>query len=168
MSKTVKSSKSKAKLTSEPTPTLFAMGYIDLIFKIKLSKKDLLKSEEDTKKPDNSENPDETPEQENNPEDRYYHIEDLNTIEDLKFLKDKKELWDKITLSGGNDTLKQLLIGNRISKRRCKIEYFAYNRPMFQDNDEFFSEIFNHVCAKNHLYFNETPLEESAKNNYRT
>ena len=163
MSKTVKSSKSKAKLTSEPTPTLFAMGYIDLIFKIKLSKKDLLKSEEDTKKPENSENPDETPEQDNNPEDRYYHIEDLNTIEDLKFLKDKKELWDKITLSGGNDTLKQLLIGNRISKRRCKIEYFAYNRPMFQDNDEFFSEIFNHVCAKNHLYFNETPLEESAR-----
>ena len=163
MSKTVKSSKSKGKLTSEPTPTLFAMGYIDLIFKIKLSKKDLLKSEEDTKKPENSENPDETPEQDNNPEDRYYHIEDLNTIEDLKFLKDKKELWDKITLSGGNDTLKQLLIGNRISKRRCKIEYFAYNRPMFQDNDEFFSEIFNHVCAKNHLYFNETPLEESAR-----
>ena len=163
MSKSVKSSKSKAKLSSEPTPTLFAMGYIDFIFKIKLSKKDLLKSDEDLKKAENADNPDETPEQGNNPEDRYYHIEDLNTIEDLKFLKDKKELWDKITLSGGNDTIKQLLIGNRISKKRCKIEYFAYNRPVFQDNEEFFSEIFNHVCAKHHLYINETPLEESAR-----
>ena len=122
MSKSVKSSKSKAKLSSEPTPTLFAMGYIDFIFKIKLSKKDLLKSDEDLKKAENADNPDETPEQGNNPEDRYFHIEDLNTIEDLKFLKDKKELWDKITLSGGNDTIKQLLIGNRISKKRCKIE----------------------------------------------
>jgi hypothetical protein len=139
------------------------MGYIDFIFKIKLSKKDLLKSDEDLKKAENADNPDETPEQGNNPEDRYYHIEDLNTIEDLKFLKDKKELWDKITLSGGNDTIKQLLIGNRISKKRCKIEYFAYNRPVFQDNEEFFSEIFNHVCAKHHLYINEKPLEESAR-----
>ena len=163
MSKTVKTSKSKAKLTSEPTASLFAMGYIDLIFKIKLSKKDLLKSEEDLKKAETPENPNENEEQENTPEDRYYHIEDLNTIEDLQFLKDKKQLWDKISLSGGNDTLKQLLIGNRISKKRCKIEYFAYNRPIFEGNESFFSEIFDHVCIKHNIYINETPLEESAR-----
>ena len=39
--------KSKAKVSHESTPTLFAMGYFDLIFKIKFSKKDLLKSDED-------------------------------------------------------------------------------------------------------------------------
>ena len=154
MSKAVKSAKSKSRIISQPPPVLFSMGYLDLIFKLKLTKKDLLKSEE------NSGNPDE---QENNPEDRYYHIEDLNVLEDLKFLKNKKELWDKISLSGGNDTLKQILIGKLISKKRCNIEYFAYNRPIFKDNEEFFKEIFDHVCKKHHLIINENPLEESAR-----
>jgi len=161
--KPYKKAKSKAKVSHESTPTLFAMGYFDLIFKIKFSKKDLLKSDEDLKKVENSENNEENGEQENEIDDRYYHIDDLNKIEDLQFLKNKKELWDKISLSGGNETLKQLLIGNRISKRRCKIEYFAFNRPIFEENESFFSEIFNHICAKNHLYINETPLEESAR-----
>ena len=161
--KPYKKAKSKAKVSHESTPTLFAMGYFDLIFKIKFSKKDLLKSDEDLKKVENSENNEENGEQENEIDDRYYHIDDLNKIEDLQFLKNKKELWDKISLSGGNETLKQLLIGNRISKRRCKIEYFAFNRPIFEENESFFSEIFNYICAKNHLYINETPLEESAR-----
>ena len=161
--KPYKKAKSKAKVSHESTPTLFAMGYFDLIFKIKFSKKDLLKSDEDLKKVENSENNKENGEQENEIDDRYYHIDDLNKIEDLQFLKNKKELWDKISLSGGNETLKQLLIGNRISKRRCKIEYFAFNRPLFEENESFFSEIFDYICAKNHLYINETPLEESAR-----
>ena len=158
--KAVKNPKSKTKSTSEPTPVLFSMGYIDLIFKIKLTDKDLFKTEELQKKEENPENEEE---KENTPADRYYHIEDLNNIEDLKFLKDKKELWDKIGLSGGNDTLKQILIGNRISKKRCNIEYFAYNRPTFTDNEEFFNEIFDHVCKKHHLYINKEPLEDSAR-----
>ena len=156
MSKFVKN-KSRTKLA--PDSSLFAMGYIDLIFKIKLTKKDLYKSEDSSKK----EETDENGEKEHNPEDKYYNIDDFKSIEDLHFLKDKKELWDKISLSGGNDTLKQLLIGNRISKKRCKIEYFAYNRPIFEEKESFFSEIFDHVCKKNNLYINETPLEESAR-----
>ena len=38
-----KTKESKPKVPHEPAPTLFAMGYFDLIFKIKLTKKDLLK-----------------------------------------------------------------------------------------------------------------------------
>ena len=161
MSKTVKKAKSKGRLIQEPTPVLFAMGYFDIILKLKLSDKDLYKSEEAQKKPESSENKEE--EQKQNSDDKYYHIEDLNTIEDLKFLKDKKELWDKISLSGGNDILKQLLIGRQISKKKCNIEYFAFNRPMFKNNDEFFSEIFNHVCNRHHIIINDTPLEDSAR-----
>ena len=161
MSKTVKKAKSKGRLIQEPTPVLFAMGYFDIILKLKLSDKDLYKSEEAQKKPESSENHEE--EQKQNSDDKYYHIEDLNTIEDLKFLKDKKELWDKISISGGNDTLKQLLIGRQISKKKCNIEYFAFNRPMFKNNDEFFSEIFNHVCNRHHIIINDTPLEDSAR-----
>ena len=123
MSKTTKSGSTKMKF-HEPSSTLFAMGYVDLIFKLKLTNKDLLKSDEDQNKAE------ENDKQDPKTDDRYYHIEDFNTIEDLKFLEDKKDLWDKITLSGGNDTIKQLLIGNKISKRKCKIEYFGYN--MFQ------------------------------------
>ena len=47
--KAVKNPKSKTKSTSEPTPVLFSMGYIDLIFKIKLTDKDLFKTEEEQK-----------------------------------------------------------------------------------------------------------------------
>ena len=66
-------------------------------------------------------------------------------------------------MSGGNDTLKQLLVGNKISKKKSKIEYFGFNRPIFNGNSEFFLNIFKYVCFKNHLYINETPLEESAR-----
>ena len=162
MSKTVKRNKSKGRLIQEPIPVLFAMGYFDIILKLKLSDKDLYKTDSDQKNPESSENPEEQ-EKEKPIDDKYYHIEDLNTIEDLSFLKDKPELWDKISLSGGNDTLKQLLIGRLISKKKCNIEYFAYNRPLFKDNEEFFSEIFNHVCARHHIMINDSPLEDSAR-----
>ena len=156
MSKSIKSGSTKLKYT-EPSSSLFAMGYVDLIFKLKLTNKDLLKSGED---PNQTE---ENNKQDPNKDDRYYHIEDMKTIEDLQFLKDKKELWDKITLSGGNDTIKQLLIGNRIAKKKCKIEFFGFNRPIFKDNSKFFSDIFNYVCSKHNLIINETPLEDSAR-----
>ena len=94
-----------------PNSTLFAMGYVDLIFTLKLTNKDLLKPEGEQNQSEENQKSD----------DRYYHIEDFNTIEDLKFLEDKQELWDKITVSGGNDTLKQLLVGNKISKKKVKL-----------------------------------------------
>ena len=156
MSKSIKSGSTKLKY-SEPSSSLFAMGYVDLIFKLKLTNKDLLKSGED---PNQTE---ESNKQDPNKDDKYYHIEDMKTIEDLQFLKNKKELWDKITLSGGNDTIKQLLIGNRIAKKKCKIEFFGFNRPIFKDNSKFFSDIFNYVCSKHNLIINETPLEDSAR-----
>ena len=156
MSKSNRSGSTKSKF-HEPNSTLFVMGYVDLIFKLRLTNKDLLKSEEDQNKVE------ENDKQAQTSENRYYNIKDLNSIEDLKFLANKKELWDRIVISGGNDTLNQLLTGNKIAKKKCKIEFFGYNRPIFQDNTEFFSEIFNYVCLKNNLFINETPLEESAR-----
>ena len=156
MSKASKSGSTKSKF-HDPNTILFAMGYVDLIFKLKLTNKDLLKSEEgQNQSEENAKSGQKT-------DDKYYHIEDFKSIEDLQFLKDKKELWDKITLSGGNDTLKQLLIGNKIAKKKCKIEYFGYNLPTFEGNTEFFSDIFKYVCSKNNLIINETPLEENAR-----
>ena len=158
MSKSVKNAKSKNKSLVEQNSVLFAMGYFDIILKIKFTDEDLLKSSEVSENPESDEKPEASTQKDN-----YYHIEDLNSIEDLNFLKNKKELWDKIILSGGNDTLKQLIIGNRISKKKCKIEYFSFNRPLFIDNQEFFSEIFDYVCTKNNIYISDTPLESSAR-----
>ena len=167
MSKASKSGSTKSKF-HESTSTLFAMGYVDLIFKLKLTNKDLLKSEDDQQQSEQNDK------QGQKTDDKYYNISDFKSIEDLQFLKDKRELWDKITLTkrelwdkitltGGNDTIKQLLIGNKIAKKKSKIEFFGYNRPTFEGNTEFFSDIFNYVCSKNNLIINETPLEENAR-----
>ena len=177
MSKTVKSGRSKIKIVPEPVNTLFSLGYIDLIFKIKFTDKDLLKTESNENKTEENKEQEKEEEKEQEAQteekkeknkekektDSYYHIEDLNTLADLDFLKDRKYLWDKITISGGNDTLKQLLIGSKISKKKCNIEYFGFNMPQFQENEETFKEIFKYICNKNHLIINETPLEDSAR-----
>ena len=131
MSKSVKTGKNKSKTNtgySETNPTMFAMGYVDLIFKLNLTDKDL-------EKPPSEENS--GSEEKKNEEDKYYKLEDLNSIKDLNFLKDKKELWDKIILSGGNHTLKQLIIGNKTSKKKCRIEYIGYGIPKFEGENEF-------------------------------
>ena len=52
MSKTVKRNKSKGRLIQEPIPVLFAMGYFDIILKLKLSDKDLYKTDSDQKNPE--------------------------------------------------------------------------------------------------------------------
>ena len=119
MSKTTKAGKNKSKATgfSESTPTMFTMGYIDLIFKINLADKDL-------EKPLSDQNQNEESQNKKNEEDKYYKLEDLKSIKDLNFIKDKKEIWDKIVVSGGNDALKQLIIGNRTSKK--KMSYRLY------------------------------------------
>ena len=108
MSKTGKAGKNKLKTTgfTESVSTLFTMGYVDLIFKLNLSDKDLEKNSEENQNSGNE-------------EDKYYKLEDLQSIQDLNFIKDKKEIWDKIIVSGGNDTIKQLLIGNKTSKKNA-------------------------------------------------
>ena len=137
---------------------MFTMGYVDLIFKLNLTDKDLEKSSDENQ--NNEQNQEKKKE---NEEDKYYKLEDLNSILDLNFIKDKKEIWDKISVSGGNDTMKQLLIGNKTSKRKCKIDFIGFGRPKFEGDEDFFDEIFNYVTAKNHLIINKTPLDEGAR-----
>ena len=83
MSKTVKSGKSKTKLVQDPVNTLFAMGYVDLIFKIKFTDKDLLKTES------NSNKTEENKEQEKNKEksDSYYPINIFYLSRSLNLLR---------------------------------------------------------------------------------
>ena len=154
MSKQSQNAKKKTKTSAEKGPSMFAMGYVDLIFEIKLTEKDL-------EKPPQGEN--QNTENKGKEEDKYYKIEELNSIADLKFLKDKKEIWNKIILSGGNDTIKQLIVGNKTAKKKCVIDYNGFGRPKFEGNEEFFKEIYDHVTSKNHLVINETPLDDGCR-----
>ncbi len=43
----------------------------------------------------------------------------------------------KKILKGGNDTIKQLLIGNKVFKRKCLIDYIGYGRPKFGEMRRF-------------------------------
>ena len=160
MSKSNKTAKTKSKASgfSDSNPTMFTMGYVDLIFKLNLTDKDLEKASDENQ--NNEQNQEKKKE---NEEDKYYKIEDVNSILDLNFIKDKKEIWDKIIVSGGNDTMKQLLIGNKTSKKKCKIDFIGFGRPKFEGDEDFFDEIFNYVTAKNHLIINKTPLDEGAR-----
>jgi len=153
MSKTTKSGRTKTKSGgfAEATPVMFAMGHVDLIFSLNLTDKDLEKPDSDNQQSDGKKGKE---------EDKYYKLEDLTSISSLNFMKDKKEIWERIVLNGGNDTIKQLLIGNKASKRKCHIDYIGYGRPKFEGEEEFFDEIYNYVTSKNHLTISKTPLIE--------
>ena len=123
-------------------PGCLSFGKLDLIYKIEFAEKDLEKPEKD----------------ENG--DKYYNIEDFNSIKDLEFIKDKKTIWDKITLRANNATLEQLLIANKMSKKKMNVEYIGYGCPKFVNDEEFFQQIFNHVNEKNHFDLNEKAFVE--------
>ena len=116
--KQTKASKPKEK------PSLLYIGYLDLVFKLDLTDKDLEKknaSKEENK--DNKDNKDdkETKGNKDN-DDKYYKIEDFSDIKSLEqILKDNKSLWDRIVLKPGNDSVKQILIGNKASKKNVEL-----------------------------------------------
>ena len=140
--KTNKQNKQKPK----EIPGCLSFGKMDLIYKIEFVEKDLEKPEEEVKNDENGE--------------KYYNIENFNSIADLKFMKEKKNIWDKIVLKPNNATLEQLLVANKMSKKKMNVEYIGYGIPKFENDDEFFKEIFNYVNEKNHLCLNEKALVE--------
>jgi hypothetical protein len=120
----------------------FAMGEMDLIFTITFTDKDL-------EKPDGE------------GDDKYYKIEDMSSIKDLQFLKDKdEEFIGRIKMRPNNEFTKQLILGNKISKKKCFIDFITFGRPKFEGEEEFFETIFNQVNLKNGIQINSTPLEE--------
>ena len=144
--KNKKNTKEKEKQNKEQVGgMIFAMGQMDLIFEMVFDDKDLEKP--------NSENE----------EDKYIKLENLNNIEDLKFLQEKKEFYNTIKMKGNNEFIKQLLLGNKISKKKNFIDLICYGRPKFEGDKEFFNEIFDHVTLNNGLQINKTPLEEGSR-----
>ena len=137
-----KQNKQKGKEAS----SCLSFGKLDLIYKIEFTEKDLEKPEEEIKQDEKGE--------------KYYNIENINSIKDLQFIQDKKNILDKISLKGNNATLEQILVGNKMSKKKTKMEFIPYGIPKFEGDDEFFDKIYNHLNEKNHLDINEKPLIE--------
>ena len=139
-----KSKQTKAK--PKEAPGCLSFGKLDLIYRIEFTEKDLEKTEEEIKQDENG--------------SKYHNIEDINSIPDLKFIKDKKAVWDKIILKPNNSTLDQLLIANKISKKKMSVEYIAYGTPKFENEEEFFQQIYSYINEKYHFDINEKPLVE--------
>ena len=143
-----KKKESKQKQGEEPqlSGMTFAMGQMDLIFEITFDDKDLENPESKTD------------------EDKYLKIKDMKTIKDLSFLKDKnEEFLNTIKVKPNNEFVKQLLLGNKISKKKVFIDLNCYGRPKFEGEEEFFDKIFDYVTVKNYLQINKTPLEDGSR-----
>ena len=107
----------KQKQNEEPQFSGFtlAMGQMDLIMEINFKDEDLL-------------NPNSSSD-----DDKYLNIENFESIKDLSFLQDKKEdFLNTIKIKPNNNFVKQLLLGNIISKKKCFIDFICYGRPKFE------------------------------------
>ena len=145
--KKVKKKESKQKQSEESFGGMtFCMGQMDLIFEINFDDKDLENKNSQSE------------------EDKYFKIEELNSLKDLSFLEDKpEEFLNTIKIKPNNEFIKQLILGNKISKKKTFIDLICYGRPKFEGEEQFFNKIFNYVTVKNNLQINETPLEEGSR-----
>ena len=124
----------------------FAMGEFDLIFEINFKDEDLL-------------NPNSS-----SADDKYLDIEKMTSIKDLSFLKDKKDdFLNTIKIKPNNEFIRQIILGNIISKKKCFIDLICFDRPKFEGEEEFFAKIFDYVTIKNKIQINNTPLQEGSR-----
>ena len=127
----------------EAVPLALSFGKLDIIYKLEFSEKDL-------EKPENEQQ-----------DGKFYDIENFNSLKDIQFIKDKKNIWDKIQLIPNNSTLEQLIIANKISKKKMHVDYIGYGAPSFEGDDEYFNEIYFYVNEKHHIDINARPLSKS-------
>ena len=145
-SKIKKNQKKEQKPKDEFSGFTFAMGELDLLIEINFKDEDLL-------------NPNSTSQN-----DKYLQIENMTSIKDLSFLKDKKEdFLNTIKIKPNSDFIKQIFLGNIISKKKCFIDFICYDRPKFEGDEEFFGRIFDYVTIRHKLQINKTPLKEGSR-----
>jgi hypothetical protein len=88
-------------------------------------------------------------------------IEDINKLNQLEFLKYNEDLIRRIKLKSENEILKQLLLLNKTSEIKKRIEFFAVFRPKFREN-EFFEDIFDKVTKRNGIIINKKSITKKA------
>ena len=101
----LKTSKSKQSVENNISGNTLSIGELDLIFEINFSDKDL-------------ENP--NPENESK---KYHKLEDIKTLSDLSFISSlSPDFINSIKLKPNNHLIRQLLLGNKISKKKNVVE----------------------------------------------
>ena len=142
-----KDSKSKQSNENINSGNTLSIGELDLIFEINFTDKDL-------------ENP--NPENESK---KYYKLENINTLSDLSFISSlPQDFINNIKLKPNNHLIRQLLLGNKISKKKNSVELICYNLPTFEnDNEAFFQKIFEQVCINYKLNINKKPLHQEGR-----
>ena len=143
-----KSPKQKQLNDNIPSGNTLSMGELDLIFEINFTDQDL-----------------ENPNAKNNEEEKYYKLENLNTIKDLSFLSSlSNDFINKIKLKPNNHLIRQILLGNKISKKKNSVEFISFNLPLFENEEEkFFQKIFDKVCMNYKLNINKKPLYKEGR-----
>jgi hypothetical protein len=115
---------------------IFAMGILDLSFFIEFTDNDLSKA--DIKR-----------------------IEDITKLNQLEFIKYNEDLIRRIKLKSENEIFKQLLLLNKTSEIKKRIDFFSVFRPKFRDN-QFFEDIFDRVNKRNGIIINKKSLSKKA------
>ena len=119
-----------------PKDVIFTMGVLDLTFIIEFTDRDLSRA-------------------------KLKRIEDINKLNQLEFLKYNEDLIRRIKLKSENEILKQLLLLNKTSEIKKRIEFFAVFRPKFREN-EFFEDIFDKVTKRNGIIINKKSITKKA------
>ena len=133
----VKLNKIKKKPSNiDPKDVIFTMGVLDLTFIIEFTDRDLSRA-------------------------KLKRIEDINKLNQLEFLKYNEDLIRRIKLKSENEILKQLLLLNKTSEIKKRIEFFAVFRPKFREN-EFFEDIFDKVTKRNGIIINKKSITKKA------
>ena len=133
----VKLNKIKKKPSNiDPKDVIFTMGVLDLTFIIEFTDRDLSRA-------------------------KLKRIEDINKLNQLEFLKYNEDLIRRIKLKSENEILKQLLLLNKTSEIKKRIEFFAVFRPKFRGN-QFFEDIFDKVTKRNGIIINKKSITKKA------
>ena len=150
--KTLKKNSSKLKqqqiIENLPPGNTLTMGELDLIFEINFTDQEL-----------------ENPKARDDDPKKFYKLENLYTIRDLSFISSlPNDFINRIKLKPNNHLLRQLLLGNKISRKKNIIEFICFNRPLFDEDDErFFQRIFDKVCYNYNLNINKKPLHQDGR-----
>jgi len=118
---------------------VFTIGELDLTLKIDFRDEDLVIEE--------------------NQEKTTKNFEDLKELKDLSFIENNKKLLSRIKVTSKNEMFKLLLIGNKNSKKKYKIDHICYGFPNFQEEEKFFANILGYITEKNGLILNPNPLD---------
>ena len=118
-------------------PIIFSLGFYDFTLTINFSEEDL--------------------------KSNGIKFSEIKELKDLKFISNKKEIIQKIELSSSNNTINELLLINKCSKKLSYIEYIPFSLPKFSEEEKFFEDILTLIIEKNNLILNREQIIDDGR-----